>query len=92
MWNELVGKFIQKAGVAATETLPVGSKVVRIYCGKATAGATCTIFGGTPIPILANVPLDLQFNHTLCVSKSGATDIVFTGTESYYLEYVQVGY
>lgn len=90
MWNELNGGIHYAAGAAGTVTVPVGARVTQIRAVDTGGGGTVVIFGGDAIPLTAAVPLALQFNHALMVSKTGAglNTIVFTGTDQHYVEYV----
>lgn len=91
MWRELVGTWAYAAGASGTVTIPKGAMIVQIVAIDTAGGGTVVIFGGTAIPITPAVPLVLRFNHDLCNSKNSAQDIVFTGTDSYFIEYVKAG-
>jgi len=87
------GKFIYYAGASGTVALPPGATVKQIIV-HSTAGGTVTIFGGTAIPIIAATGVALRFIHDHCVAKETASnnaDIVFTGTDSYYVETIGPG-
>jgi hypothetical protein len=88
------GKFIYYAGASGTVTLPPGATIKQIVA-HSTAGGTITIFGGASIPVIAGTMISLRFVHNNCVSKETANnsaDIVFTGTDSYYVETLGPGY
>ena len=90
------GKWVYKAGASGTVTLPKGARLVSIVV-HSTAGGTVTIFGGDSIPVVAAVaPMHLPILGETAVapssSASGAQDIVFETTDSYFVEYIQVGW
>lgn len=78
----ITGTWGYNAGVSGTVTL-AGSKRVRSITAISTAGGTVTIDGGDSIPIPANfafnLPIDAQITDAV---------IVFTGTDSYFVDYV----
>ena len=90
MWRELVGTWGYEAGTSGDVTLPNGAIITQIYA-RSTAGGSVTIFGGDAIPIVAATDLKLQFNHALCVARTGALTVSFTTTTSFYIEYVKAG-
>lgn len=90
MWRELCGTWVQAAGASGTVTLPAGATLLQVVAVDTGGGGSVAIFGGTAIPITAAVPLNLRFNHTLAVAGATPT-IVFTGTDSYFVEYVKSG-
>jgi len=92
MWNDLVGSPAYATGAAGTATIPKGALVIGIVA-HATSAGSMTLFGGASVPIPAGETLSLRFNHTLWQSRNnavaaGSQDIVFTSTDSYYVEYV----
>lgn len=89
MWRELVGTRGYAAGASGTVAIPVGAFVTQIRATGDTG--TVAIFGGTAIPIAGESPLQIQNFHDQMVSRTGASDIVFTGTDSYYVEYFKAG-
>ena len=94
MWRELVGGWAYQAGTSGTVTLPEGASVLCIRAESHAANGSVQIFGGTAIPVdgsAAHEVFEREFNHTLCVAKSGALTIVFANTVSYYVEYVKAG-
>ena len=90
MWRELNGHYAYAAGASGTVTLPEGAAVIQILA-YSVAGGTVTIFGGTAIPVVANSGFVLAYNHTLNVAPSSNKTIVFTATDSYFVEYVGPG-
>ena len=90
MYNELSGTYVQKAGASGTENIPAGAQILQCIV-HSTAGGTVSLLGGPSIPIIANAPpTTLRFLHRL-MSPSAASTVVFTGTDSYFLEYVKAG-
>ena len=78
-----------KAGASGTVTVPAGARILQIVA-HSTGAASVAIFGGDAIPIITGAgPTRIVFDHELVVSKTGATDVVFTGTDSYFIEYVK---
>lgn len=89
-WHTLLGTPGYFAGASGTVTLPPSATLVRVWC-RSTAGGTLTIFGGQSIPIIANAaPFDLDLKHALFTATSAGTlaQLVFTGTDSYFVHYV----
>lgn len=80
MWAELRGKWGYVAGAAGTPVLPAGAQVIRIIA-HGTAG-TLTINAGDSIPVVGSFAVDLK--HLLLVKPA----LIFTSTDSYYVEYV----
>lgn len=88
------GKFAYFAGASGTVTLPNGATVKRISA-HASGAATITIFGGASIPLVSGMTLSLGFVHDNCVAgqtSGGGVTIVFTGTDSYYVETIGSAY
>lgn len=88
------GKFIYYAGAAGTVTLPAGATVKQIIA-HSSAGGTVTIFGGTAVPVIAGTGVAFRFNHDNAVAaetSSGGATIVFSGTDSYYVETIGSAY
>lgn len=90
----MIGKFTYYAGASGTVTLPSGATVKQIVV-HSTAGGTVTIFGGAAIPIIAGTgTIAFRFGHDNLVARqtaSGSGDIVFAGTDSYYVETIGSG-
>jgi len=91
MWRELVGTHFYDAGSSGSVVLPAGASILQIIAVDTSGGGSVTIFGGAAIPLTPAVPLNLRFNHTLLVARTGALTVVFTGTDSYFIEYVKAG-
>lgn len=92
MYNELVGKIAYKAGASGTVTLPINARIINIIAHASTSG-TVSIFGGDNIPVIGVSGINILFNHQLFVSGNnssvaGSQNVVFTGTDSYFVEYV----
>lgn len=89
------GSFAYQAGTSGTVTVPRGATIKAIYA-HSTAGGTITIFGGPAITVVAATGIALRFVHDNLVSaatqNNGSRAIVFTGTDSYYVEYLGPGY
>ena len=77
------GIWAYGAGVSGTESVPADAKVLSIAAHSLTGGSM-VIDGGDPIPIPANVGWVLEPRGNLV----GAFDIEFTGTDTYFVEYV----
>lgn len=89
----IFGKFIYYAGASGTVTLPTGATVKQIVA-HSTAGGTIVIFGGPSFPVIAGTGVALRMMHDQCVAQqtsSGGLTIVFTGTDSYYVETIGSG-
>jgi hypothetical protein len=85
MWRELVGTWVYATGTEGTCSLPEGAVILAI---RAEGGGTVVIFGGATFTFAGEFARD--FNHSLCQSQGVASqDIVFTGTTSYYVEYLK---
>jgi hypothetical protein len=87
------GTWRYAAGTSGTVTLPEGATVKQIIV-HASGAATMTIFGGASIPIIAGVAIAFRFAHDLCVAgqvPGAALTIVFTGTDSFFIETIGPG-
>lgn len=91
-------QFSYDAGAAASVTVPAGCFVTRVIC-RSSAGGTLTItakgpnqaapaVAGTAIPIIANAP-PFQLDGLLGILGPGSI-LLFTTTDSYYVEYVKM--
>ncbi len=89
-WHSLVGRSGYVAGPAGTATLPTGAIVLQIVAHATTAG-TIAIFGGASIPVPASSTFTLDVKDTL-LSAGASGNIVFTGTDSYFVRYVREGH
>ena len=96
MFPLLNGTWSYRAGAAGTETIPPGATLASIVV-HATGAGTVTIFGGPAIPIIAGAaPTEIRFAHHLATARNntaaaGSQNIVFTGTDSYFLEFATAG-
>lgn len=92
MWQGLSGRnWYYAAGTAATVTLPAGSTVIQIIVHASAGSATLAILGGSAIPIINGAPpTTIRFNHDLVgvSSNSPSLTLVFTNTDSFFVEYV----
>jgi hypothetical protein len=90
MFQDLAGRvFSYAAGTAATVTVPAGAMVIEIIVHASAGSATVSIFGGTAIPIINGAPPTvIRFNHDLvqAATNNANNTIVFTNTDSYYVE------
>ena len=77
------GSWAYRAGVSGTPTPPAYGRPVSVACHATTAGSL-TIGGGDSIP----VPAGSTFGIDLDPDNTGAPAIVFTGTDSYIVEYL----
>lgn len=84
------------AGATGTVTLPTGARLLAIRADSQSAAGTCTIFGGTAIPIVGNAPagantvFDVTFPERGSGDspKAGATPtVIFANTVSYFVQY-----
>ena len=93
-WNGLIGWLPGYfAGSSGTVTLPPNAALVRVWC-RSASGGTLTIFGGQSIPLVAGAPpFDLDLKHVLFAAHgAGASaQLVFTGTDSYFVHYAKAG-
>lgn len=87
MWA-LPGQHYYAAGASGTVTIPPGCQLVQVHA-HATSAGTVTIFGGDAIPIPAGAGWGWQIQHLNWVSGKppNDNDIVFTGTDAYFVEY-----
>lgn len=76
------GTWAYYAGVSGSVGVTAGQRVLSISCHCTTAG-TVTINGGSSIPVPANVGFSVDMRGVLV-----APTIVFTGTDSYFIEVV----
>jgi hypothetical protein len=93
----LVGTWGYLAGTTGTVVVPQGARVIQIVAHASSAGAALLIFNGDSIPVIDGAaPLVLPFLHGLLQSgndttTAGSQDIVFSNTDSYFVEYVKSG-
>lgn len=89
----MYGTWRYAAGASGTITLPKGATLKQIIV-HSTAGGTVAIFGGTAIPVIAGTGFAIRFGHDVAVAAEtpGAdVTIVFTGTDSYFVETIGPG-
>lgn len=86
---QVYGNWAYAAGTSGTVVVPQGGAVLQIMA-HSTAGGTITIFGGATITITATFDFVRHpVEPSMMVARTAAGDeIVFTGTTSYYVEYV----
>ena len=87
----LIGTPSQFAGASGTVTLPAGAFVTHIVAHASAGGATLSILGGPNIPIVNGAPpLVLQFlDDAMQGNATNGSQIVFTGTDSYWVRAFQ---
>lgn len=89
----IFGKYSYAAGASGTVNLSAGATVKQIIV-HATSAGSMTIFGGASIPIPAGMTSYFRFDHECLVAgenAAGSVAIVFTGTDSYYVETIGSG-
>jgi hypothetical protein len=92
-WTGLIGTPGYFAGAAGTVTVPPGAAVLKVWC-RSAAGGSLTMFGGQSIPIVANAaPFDLDMKDLLLVAvgAGASAQLVFTGTDSFFVRFVKSG-
>lgn len=94
MWNELQGRHGFVAGTNGTATVPAGARVIQIVAQASVPGtASLVIFGNSAQTVPIYSEIELRFQHLLMQagnngSVTGSQDLVFTNTDSYFVEYV----
>ena len=102
MWQVGTGwRFYEVAGAAGTVLLPAGACIILIITHATAAAATLQLLGGPNgngqgalIPVIAGAnQLTIQNYHPLHQANAGsvAKSLVFTNTDSYYVQYVSPG-
>ena len=87
MWNEIRSNVVRYAGVAGTVTVPPGGHVLQIIAHSSNASATVQIFGGTAVPLPnVNAYFHYQPQHLSTTAQATSNTIVFTLTQSYFVE------
>lgn len=81
-----VGRWGYRAGSAGTVVIPEDARLLSVAATAGDTGATVTINGGDPIEI----PATMAFAFSISSDLFNPT-IVFTGTESYFIQYVAEG-
>ena len=100
MYTGIRGTWKQKTGTSGTATIPPGARLLSIMCHTSNvAGGTVNIFGGGNIPVVPDPTTSwmvIKFLHGLATAgnnsaTAGSQDIVFSTTDSYWVEYVLAG-
>ena len=91
-WHNLQGQQVgYLAGAAGIAQLPSGASVLSIIA-HATAAGSMVMFGGPSMPIVAGQQFVWSARHTNWQAQGttggASTEIIFTGTDSYFIEYV----
>lgn len=88
MYRELEGITKRFSGASGTVTVPKGCIILKATCHSAGA-ATMTFPDGIGGTITIPIPTTQFFynaDHLLCVVQTAAFDIVFSGTDAYFVE------
>lgn len=91
------GRRGYKAGANGTVTLPKGAILLQVVAHASAGGATMSIFGGDAMPVINGAPptvipfLNENWQARDNAASAGSQDVVFTGTDSYFVEWVQLG-
>lgn len=94
-WHSLIGTFGELAGAAGTVNIPAGGVLLLLSVHASAGSATFQIFNGPAVAVINGAaPLVYQFAHTL-VRATGPTptasnQVVFTNTDHYYIQYIQM--
>lgn len=91
-----IGTWAYQAGSSGTVTLPVGAVVTHIRAESHSSTGSIAIFGGTAITVDGasgggqHQTFEMSFpdSHGVCKATTGAADIVFTDTASYFVGYI----
>jgi len=92
------GTWGYAAGTSGTVIVPAGATVLQIVVHATAASATATIFNGASVPVIAGAnPVTITFPHGLLAAGNntavaGSQNIVFTGTDQFFVEYCKAGY
>lgn len=81
--SNIIGTWGYRSGVSGTVTPPQGARMLSV-AAYSSAGGTLTINGGNTITIPAGVMFNLAFDPDLVIRPT----FVFTGTASYYTDFV----
>ncbi len=93
MWRETAGhKLVDFAGASGTVALPKGAIVVLIIAHASGAPGTLRLPSGQTVPVIngANA-LYIQNYHALMQQNASTVDLVFTGTDQYYVQVLVPG-
>ena len=89
--NSTSGVVGYAAGASGAAQVPPGAFITTVIAHSSGAGSM-TIFGGASVPIVATQILQLYFSHQLWQAQGAtgqaSTEVLFTGTDSYFVEYV----
>lgn len=88
MYDELQGTWTYQAGASGTVTIPVGARILQIVVHSSSASGSVAMWGGTAIPVLSGETATFRFLHDLNLAPTAADTIVFTSTDSYFVEYL----
>ena len=95
MWIELRSPVFRNGGTSGTVTLPPGSAILSIIAHASAGGATCAFRDGKGGTVTVPVPNGAWFvydpKHLNDVTGPSDGAIVFTGTDSYFVEYTNPG-
>lgn len=87
----LFGAYGYAAGANGSPTLPKGAQITKIIAHASAGGATVAINGGDAIPVINGAEwLNISLGHLLLTAKT-TTPVVFTGTDSFYIEWINPG-
>ncbi len=79
-------------GTTGPAQIPSGAFITSIIAHATAGGASFAIFGGASAPIAAGQTLQIYFSHALWQAQGStgqaSTQVVFTGTDAYWVEYV----
>jgi hypothetical protein len=95
MWIDIRTPVFRDGGASGTVILPPGSIILSIIAHASAGGATCAFVDGkngtvtVPVPNGAWFAYDPKHLNTKIGPSDGA--IVFTGTDSYLVEYTNPG-
>lgn len=94
-WQGLHGRSSYLSGSSGTVQIPSGASILQIVAHCTTGPGSIVVFGGASIPLISGQQLALAFRHVNFQAQGAAaqasTEIVFTGTDSYFVEIVQPG-
>jgi hypothetical protein len=94
-WTGLPGLPGYFSGASGTVTLPPNAILIAVTAHASAGGASLVIFGGQSIPIINGAPafvLDLKHANFQAFGSGAAAQLVFTGTDSYFVHYMKTGH